>query len=147
MGNEIRLTVEHDGVEYGGQIATIKSTALGFEDHGILTAWLHCEWQGGGIGVGGFCLDQTTGKPDYARQGTAYGLDHIIRLIETVGVSKWEDLRGKHVIVLFNGTSAWGAQSVGIANVTDPKKVLILREHADSWLESEPPSSPLVSTP
>lgn len=129
------ITIEHAGKSYGGQIGTIKSTRLGFEDHGILTTSLTVEWQGGAIGVGGFCLDEPKDREakDYSRRGTAYGLDHIIRIIETVGVAKWEDLVGKQVIVLFEGASLWGAISVGIASTTDDDKVLILKDHADEW--------------
>lgn len=133
------LIIEHNGVEYGGQIGTIRSTSLGFQDHGILTASLTIEWTGGGVSVGGFCLDEPRDRAakDYSRKGTAYGLDHIIRIIETVGVDSWEALRGKNVIVLFEGRSAWGAQSVGIASATDESKVFVMREHASAWRSEE----------
>lgn len=131
------ITIEHEGETYSGQIATIESTSLGFEDHGILTAMLHCSWQGGGVGVGGFCLDQPKDKNsrDYSRAGTAYGLDHIIRLIETVGVGSWEKLTGREVIVLFKGKSMLGATAAGIAGVTNDK-VLILADHAAAWKDA-----------
>ncbi|GLU91309.1 hypothetical protein [Agromyces sp. NBRC 114283] len=131
------ILIEHNGVEYGGQIGTIKSTSLGYEFHGILTASLTIEWSGGGVSVGGFCLDEPKDREgrDYSRRGTAYGLDHIIRIIETVGVERWEDLQGRQVIVLFEGRSAWGAHSVGLANTTDDSKVLVLGEHAALWRE------------
>lgn len=135
MGNKT-ISIEHEDTTYGGQLATIKSTSLGMEDHGILSAMLHCEWEGGGVGVGGFRLDQATGKPDHRSEGTAYGLDHIIRIMETVGVSSWEALKGKQVIVLFKGQSAWGEQSVGIAGVLNDK-VFIPKDHATAWRERE----------
>lgn len=133
------ITVEHGGIEYGGQIGTIKSTHLGYQDHGILTADLTIEWPGGGVSVGGFCLDEPRDREarDYERTGTAYGLDHIIRIIETVGVDRWERLVGQKVIVLFEGKSAWGSRSVGIAHATDESKVFILEEHAEAWREKE----------
>lgn len=131
------ISITHRGVTYGGVMATIESTSLGLEDHGIVTAYLHCKWPGGGIGVGGFGLD-TPVKDEEGRfshrEGTAYGLDHIMRLAQTVGVARWEQLPGKHVIVLFEGQGSWlGQTSVGIAHPTDDKKVLILKEHADEW--------------
>ena len=134
---ERTISIAHDGVEYGGQMATVKSTHLGIEDHGIVTAYLHCEWPGGGIGVGGYCLD--TPVKDEAdkflgREGTAYGLDHIMRLTQTVGASSWEDIPGKHVIVLFTGSWPWlGSTAAGIAHPTDEDRVFILREHSDLW--------------
>ncbi len=89
------ILIEHNGVEYGGQIGTIKSTSLGYESHGILTASLTVEWSGGGVSVGGFCLDEPKGRDgrDYSRRGTAYGLDQIMHIIGTVGVERWEDLQ------------------------------------------------------
>jgi len=132
--SERSISVPHNGKTYSGRIAKIESTSLGFQDHGILTAMLHCSWSGGGIGVGGYCLDQPKDKGgrDYSRTGTAYGLDHIIRIIETVGVDSWEKLTGKDVIVLFDGDSGLGRMSVGIAGLLNDK-VLILKEHAESW--------------
>jgi hypothetical protein len=133
------IAVEHNGKTYSGELATIKSTALGWEDHGILTVMLHCEWPGAGIGVGGYCLDESTGKPDYGRRGTAYGLDHLMRVMETVGASRWEALPGKHVIVLFDaepGKSTWGGTACGIAHALEDK-VLIFKDHAKIWLDAK----------
>jgi hypothetical protein len=127
------ITVDHNGKTFGGEIMRIESTHLGWEDHGILTAQLHCKGDGSGIGVGGYCLDVTTGPPDYKRAGTAYGLDHLMRIMETVGVSSWEKLPGQQVIVLFEGVgSSLGRQSVGIAGMLN-SEVLVLKEHAEGW--------------
>lgn len=133
------LVIEQGGNEYGGQIGTIKSTALGWEGHGILSASLMIEWKGGGVSVGGFCLDEPVDREsgNYERKGTAYGLDHIMWIMKTVGVDQWEALVGKQVIVLFEGKSAWGSQSVGIASTTDDSMVLVLSDHAKSWREGE----------
>lgn len=133
------IIIEHEGTTYYGQLGRIKSTSLGFKDHGVLSAWLQVEWSGGGAGVGGYCLDEPRSKDakDYARTGTAYGLDHVIRLIETVGVDQWEALCGQHVIVLFDRASSLGRMSLGIAGV-DNGKVLILADHAKTWLEQVP---------
>lgn len=137
--NNRRIVIDHNGATYGGQIGTIKSTRLGFRDHGVLTASLTVEWVGGGIGLGGFVLDEPKDREgrDYTRTGTAYGLDHIIRIIETAGVDEWEQLVGQQVIVLYQGESAWGSQSVGFASTTNEAKVLIFKEHAEAWRAAE----------
>lgn len=134
-----KLTIEHNGKTYGGQIGTIRSTRLGYQDHGILTADLTVEWPGGGVSVGGFVLDEPKDREarDYTRRGTAFGLDHIIRLIETVGVEKWEDLKGQQVVVLFEGNGGIGSRSVGLASTTDESKVMVLAEHATEWRVGE----------
>lgn len=133
------INIEHNGKQYGGQIGTIVSTTLGFESHGIMTASLGIDWFGGGVSVGGFCLDQPKNRDggDYWREGTAYGLDHIIRILETVGVETWEKLKGQQIIVLFEGKSLWGSQPVGIASTTDESKIFILKDHAKEWIEAE----------
>lgn len=135
-----RTLIIRDGDnEYGGRIGTVKSTRLGYEDHGILTADIIVEWPGGGVSVGGYCLDEPVDRDrsNWNREGTAYGLDHIIRILEAVGVEKWEQLVGQKVIVLFDGTSEWGARSVGLAHATDEGKVFVMKEHAEYWQGKE----------
>jgi hypothetical protein len=131
------LAVEHNGVTYNGAIGVIESTRLGYEDHGILTANVEFKLDGGGVGVGGFVLDKPRDRDagDYTREGTAYGLDQVIRILETVGVDKWESLRGQKAIVLFTGkpgSPTWGARALGIASLLD-SHVLVFQEHADAW--------------
>lgn len=126
------ITVEHDGSTYYGKVATVTSTHLGGEDHGILTAYLHCDGDGWGIGVGGYGLDsydEAMGE----RIPTAYGLDQIVQMYRTVGVSKWEDVVGREVLVLFDTPSSLGSTAKGIAHISDEKRVLILKDHANEW--------------
>lgn len=133
--SRITLTVEHDGTEYVGEIMTIESTRFGWEDHGILTAHLHCKYDGGGVGVGGFCLDVKGESDSFShvdRVGTAYGLDHLMKLMVTVGVTSWEALPGTDVIVLSTGEGGWGSMSLGIAGLKNGR-VLLLKEHAEAW--------------
>lgn len=133
------LTIEHNGTTYYGHIAKIKSTHLGLEDHGIATAYLHCEWDGAGIGVGGYGLDapvERDGKFSH-REGTGYGLDHLMALVRTVGVESWEKLAGANVIVLFKTKSSLGSTAAGIAGLHN-NRVLILKEHAEQWKANHP---------
>lgn len=135
----IKTTIQHEGKTYAGQIGTIKSTQLGVQDHGVMTATLNVEWSGGGIGVGGYTLDSPR-KDDngkfLGRIGTAYGLDHVMRLLETVGVDRWEQMPGKQVIVLFEGEGGWGSISCGIAGITN-EKVFDVKAHVKEFLELE----------
>lgn len=73
--------------------AKIKSTMLGYEDHGILTCFLMLEQAGSGQGFGGYRLDAPKDANSY--MGTFW----LKRILETVGVSNWEDLPGKIVRV------------------------------------------------
>jgi hypothetical protein len=141
VSRSIRVTA-HDGVIYAGQLAKIDKTELGWEDHGILSAMLFCSWDGAGIGVGGFCLDQPVPRDEATavgelfglrRRGTAYGLDHLMRIIETVGVTSWEALTGASVIVLFpEGNDGPGSRAVGLAGVHNDR-TLVLAQHAELW--------------
>jgi hypothetical protein len=129
------ITVEHNGTTYYGQVARIKSTLLGQEDHGILTAYLHCEGDGWGIGVGGYGLDAWT-EAEKRRVPTAYGLDQIVQFIHTAGVGSWEKLPGTEILVLFESKNSLGGIAAGIAHIRDEDRVLILKEHAEQWQDS-----------
>lgn len=76
---------------------------------------LHCEWPGGGVGVGGLVLDEWSEEDD-RRIGTAFGLDHIKAILDVIGVDSWEQIAGRRAIALFEGSGGWGARSVGIAS-------------------------------
>jgi hypothetical protein len=84
--------------------AKIKSTSLGGYDGGstMLTCWLHLEYESGGQGFGGYCLDTPIRDENdnfLRREGSAYGAEFIARILDTVGVDRWEDLPGKHIRV------------------------------------------------
>lgn len=83
----------------------IRSTFLGVEDHGILTFFIHLEWDGAGQGLGGFAIDGPD-KENGGRLGFGPGLVAIRRILETVGVDSWEKLPGQLVRVRHEG---WGS--------------------------------------
>ena len=130
------ITVQHNGSTYYAKVARIESTMIGTQDHGILTAFLHCEGDGWGVGVGGFALDQYD-KAAEKRITTAYGLDHIVQIMTTVGVDTWEKIPGREVLVLFDSEHSWGSKAVGLAHISDESKVLILKEHVAEWKARE----------
>lgn len=82
--------------------AVIESTMLGVEDHGIMSFYLYLDYGGSGQGAGGYCLDTAVknmlGNFDH-REGTAKGMNLIMKILDVVGVEKWEDLKGKHIRV------------------------------------------------
>lgn len=86
--------------------AKIKSTRLGFEDHGIMTFFLDIEYSKcSGQGVGGYSLCEPYKINDKIhRYGTANGMDLIMRILNVVGVQSWEDLPGKYIRVYSNNT-------------------------------------------
>lgn len=104
--------------------ALITSTMLGYEDHGILTAFVHVSGEGWGVGFGGFALDawdEATKK----RIGTAYGCQFIADVLRVVGVDAWEKLAGQHVRVESEGL---GGRALRLGHITknqwfDPREL------------------------
>jgi len=79
--------------------AVIEETMLGTEDHGLMTAFIHLDYGGAGQSFGGYGFDEPIKDEDgkfLRRVGTAYGCEFIRRVLETLGVDRWEDLKGTH---------------------------------------------------
>jgi hypothetical protein len=70
------------------EIAKVRHTTLGYEDHGIFTAWIHFDMKGGGQGFGGHVL-----------RGE-WGMQYLQRILSACGVDSWEKLPGRTVFVL-----------------------------------------------
>jgi hypothetical protein len=102
------------------QNAKITGTMLGPEDHGILSFMLSLSWDGGGIGYGGFALDEPKSGVNgfIGRFGTAFGMEAVRRVMEVVGVEKWEDLPGSYVRIESEG---WGSRATRIGHITSEK--------------------------
>jgi len=73
--------------------AKITDTMLGLEDHGIMTFSIYLSYDSFSQSAGGICL--CSSKP--TKDKSAIGIALIRDIIMTVGVEKWEDLKGKHV--------------------------------------------------
>lgn len=100
------------------EIAKIVKTTLGYEDHGILTFFLHLEYGGGGQGAGGYALDRYS-EMAKRRVGTEEGCEFIIRVLRACGVSKWEDLKGRTIFALRD--EGYGSLIRGIENLPTEK--------------------------
>lgn len=131
------MKIEDGSTTYYGTVMKITGTNLGWESHGILTAHLNLSAESAGVSAGGYCLDERDPESDSygldGRVGTAYGLDHIMSIMRTVGVEKWEDLPGKYVVALWDKEALWGARCIGIANITDTNKMMVFQSHADTF--------------
>ena len=93
--------------------ALLEDTMLGIEDDGIATFFLYVDYgDGSHQGYGGYGLDEYSQK-DKKRHGHAYGMEAIIRVLETVGVGKWEDLRGKYIRVRRGGLMSDEIEAIG----------------------------------
>lgn len=93
--------------------AFISSADLSMEDHGCLTFNMVLEGGGWGCCYGGCCLGKGyLGASKF--EGSAKGLEYIMQIMDTVGVSKFSDLKGKYVRVAVKG---WGDTVKIIGNV------------------------------
>ena len=98
--------------------AVIRSTMLGREDHGIMTWMIFIEFdKGTSCGVGGYCLDGYDKKTE-TRVFRAKSMESVSKLLEVVGVDKWEDLPNKYIRFEDNG---WGSPITKIGNIIDDK--------------------------
>lgn len=94
--------------------AEISSTMLGIEDHGIMTFSLSMKWGACGQSFGGYCLDGKGGEIGHEKSILC-----LRRIIETVGVEKWEDLKGKLVRIKKESEFSGSIQEIG--NILDEK--------------------------
>lgn len=97
--------------------ARITSTMLGREDHGIMTFMIYIDAGDFSCGVGGFCLDEFN-TTTQARVFRAESMEAISKILDVVGVDKWEDLPGKHIRFEDAG---WGSTVTKIGNIITDK--------------------------
>lgn len=113
------------------RIGKIERTFLGYEDHGILTAWLHFTFGPSAQGFGGYFLDEQigrTGDGDTFRRGTAAGMDFVARCLGAAGVDGWEKLKGRTLFVLY-ATDGWNERPIGIAPLpTEPGVIFLIED-------------------
>lgn len=93
--------------------ARITSTQFGMEDHDILTFYVMLEWQGGGQSLGGLQLDSYDEKTRSRSVGHGSGLVAMRRILEAVGVRRWEDLPGTLVRVRHHGYCSSKPPAIG----------------------------------
>lgn len=104
--------------------ALIEDVSLGREDHGILTFYLMLDYGGLHQGFGSYAMDSPVKRDgEIKREGSAFGCQCIIEILDTVGAPSWEKLKGKHVRAILEGHMI-----KGIMNILDDKKVFIPSE-------------------
>ena len=109
---------------YSIENALITNVDLSMADHGCLTLAMTLEGSGWGVVYGGYCLGKGyLGADDDFFDGSAAGMEYLIRIMDTVGVEKFQDLKGKYVRVANKG---WGSSVKIIGNSIK-----------DKWFDSE----------
>lgn len=85
--------------------AEITSVSLSMGDHGYLTFIVYLKGEGWICGYGGYCIGKGYLGADEFEALNGHGLEAMMRIMDTVGVEKWEDLPGKYVRVKTEGFS------------------------------------------
>lgn len=97
--------------------AKITGTSLTMADHGCLVFWITVKGSGWGCNIGGFGIGKGyLGAKKF--EGYAPGTEAIMRIMDTVGVDRWEDLKGCYLRVESDG---WGGIITKIGHITDDK--------------------------
>jgi hypothetical protein len=99
--------------------ALIESVDLSMADHGSLTLAMTLKGSGWGVVYGGYCLGKGyLGADDNFFSGSAAGMEYLIRIMDTVGVERFQQLKGKYVRV---ATKGWGSSVKIIGNILEDK--------------------------
>ena len=100
--------------------ATIESTMLGREEHGIFTFFLYVNLGKdiGHCGIGGYALDMYDSKVK-RRKIQSKSIEFISKILDVVGVETWEDLPGKYIRVNIEG--GWGMRIYEFGNIIEEK--------------------------
>lgn len=106
-------------VEDGYKIenAIIEKVDLSMADHGCLTLAMALNGGSWGVVYGGYCLGHGyLGAEEF--DGSPNGLESIMRIMDTVGVERFQDLKGRYVRV---ATKGWGSPVKIIGNIIEDK--------------------------
>lgn len=83
--------------------AKIESVTLSMADHECLTFGLVLKGYGWGCTVGGYCLGHGYLGADEFTAENGRGLEALMRIMDVIGVERWEDLAGKYCRVKSDG--------------------------------------------
>ena len=97
--------------------ALIENVSLSMEDHGALCYYLTLKMNGCGCSYGGRVIGKGyLGAKEF--QGYEKGTEALMRIMDVVGVHRWEDIKGKYVRVELPG---WGGVVDRIGNIIEDK--------------------------
>lgn len=97
--------------------AKITRVSLSMADHGCLTFYIGLNGGGWCCNFGGYCIGHGyLGAKSF--QGSEAGLEVLMRIMDTIGVECWEDLKGQYCRVK---TEGWGGKILSIGNILKDK--------------------------
>ena len=83
--------------------AKIEKVSITMEDHGCLTFYVNLKGNAWCTAFGGYCIGKGyLGAEEFTSENGG-GLVAMMRIMDTVGVHRWEDLAGKYIRVETRG--------------------------------------------
>ena len=102
--------------------ALISSVDISMEDYGCVVYKIVLKGGGWGCVFGGYCLDHGyLGATDFDGSefdGSEKGIESIARIMDAVGVSRFNDMKGRYIRV---ATKGWGEPIKIIGNIVREK--------------------------
>ena len=83
--------------------AKITHVSISMADHDCLTFFITLDGGGWGCNFGGYCIGYGYLGSDRFTAENGGGLVAMMKIMDTVGVTRWEDLEGKYVRVINEG--------------------------------------------
>lgn len=114
------INYTHDkliNLDYKIENALIEKVDLSMADHGCFTLAMTLNGGGWATVYGGYCLGKGyLGAEEF--EGNATSVEYLMRIMDTVGVERFQDLKGKYVRV---ATKGWGDSVKIIGNILKDK--------------------------
>lgn len=98
--------------------AEIKNVSISMADHGCLTFRILLNGGSWDAVYGGYCIGHGFLGSDSFTAENGGGLVAMMKIMDTVGVERWEDLKGKYIRVVDDG---WGLPIKKIGNIIRDK--------------------------
>lgn len=83
--------------------AKIVNTSISMADHGCLTFFLSLKGDHWGLNYGGYCIGYGYLDSDNFTAENGSGLVAMMRIMDVVGVPRWEELVGKYIRIVDEG--------------------------------------------
>ena len=110
-------------IKAGKKIQNVKITnvSLNFKNYSCFELSITLEGGGYGVVYGGYVLGKAFIEKDYSKcsfEGSAKGMEAIMRIMEVIGVDDLFDCKGKYARIAFG---SWGDTVAAIGNITEDK--------------------------
>jgi hypothetical protein len=96
----------------------ITDASIRMGEHGCLTFSLTIKAQSYGFGYGGYCIGHGCLNADKFVAENGDGLVAMMKIMNTVGVERWENLVGRYIRFIDRG---WGSTVTTIGNIIEDK--------------------------